>query len=191
MHNKIPKIYYFINEYNLTDLKKLSKNINLIYRNYQKKVSYKELLSIKKFCKLTKRKLFISNYIKLALSLKLDGIYIPSFNKKINYLSSFSFPSKFEIIGSAHNYTEAQIKKKQGCKEIFISPIFKVKKNNRNLNIYNFNKLTEDQKINYIALGGINEKNYKKIKLTKSVGFAGISWIKKNGLRKLRPFYIF
>ena len=91
MHNKIPKIYYFINEYNLTDLKKLSKNINLIYRNYQKKVSYKELLSIKKFCKLTKRKLFISNYIKLALSLKLDGIYIPSFNKKINYLSSFSF----------------------------------------------------------------------------------------------------
>jgi thiamine-phosphate pyrophosphorylase len=188
MQNKIPKIYYFIDEYNLTDLKKLSKNINLIYRNYQKKTSYKELLSIKKFCKFTKRKLFISNDIKLAISLKLDGIYIPSFNKKVNYLSSFSFLSKFEIIGSAHNYTEIQIKKKQGCKEVFISPIFKVIKNKKNLNIYNFNKLTIDEKINYIALGGINKKNYKKIKLTKSIGFAGISWIKKNGLRKLRPF---
>ena len=188
MQNEIPKIYYFINEFNLADLKNLGKNINLIYRNYQKTIFYKELLSIKKFCKLSKRKLFISNNIKIALDLKLDGIYIPSFNKKINYLSSFSFPSKFEIIGSAHNYTEAQIKKKQGCKEIFISPIFKVIKNKRNLNIYNFNKLTRDKNLNYIALGGISEKNYKKIRLTKSVGFAGISWIKKNGLRKLRPF---
>ena len=112
MQNKIPKIYYFINEYNLADLKKLGKNISLIYRNYQKKISYKDLLSIKKFCKLTKRKLFISNNIKIALSLRLDGIYIPSFNKKINYLSSYSFPTKFQIIGSAHNYTEIQIKKK-------------------------------------------------------------------------------
>ena len=188
MQDKIPKIYYFINEYNLADLKKLGKNINLIFRNYQKKISNKDLLSIKKFCKLTKRKLFISNDIKLALSLKLDGIYIPSFNKKINYLSSFSFPSKFQIIGSAHNYTEIQIKKRQGCKEVFISPIFKVLKNKKFLNIYNFNKLTIDEKINYIALGGINEKNYKQIKLTRSSGFAGISWIKKNGLRKLRPF---
>ena len=188
MQNKIPKIYYFINEYNLADLKKLGKNISLIYRNYQKKISYKDLLSIKKFCKLTKRKLFISNNIKIALSLRLDGIYIPSFNKKINYLSSYSFPTKFQIIGSAHNYTEIQIKKKQGCKQVFISPIFKVLKNKKVLNIYNFNKLTIDEKINYIALGGINEKNYKKIKLTNSSGFAGISWIKKNGLSKLRPF---
>ncbi|MDA9664102.1 thiamine phosphate synthase [bacterium] len=188
MQNKIPKIYYFINEYNLADLKKLGKNISLIYRNYQKKISYKDLLSIKKFCKLTKRKLFISNNIKLALSLRLDGIYIPSFNKKINYISSYSFPTKFQIIGSAHNYTEIQIKKKQGCKQVFISPIFKVLKNKKVLNIYNFNKLTIDKKINYIALGGISEKNYKKIKLTNSSGFAGISWIKKNGLSKLRPF---
>ena len=112
MQNKIPKVYYFIDEYNLTDLKKLGKNINLIYRNYQKKLSYKEVLSLKKFCRMTKRKLFISNNIKYALSLKLDGIYIPSFNNKVNYLSSFSFQSKFEIIGSAHNYTEIQIKKK-------------------------------------------------------------------------------
>ena len=54
MQNEIPKIYYFINEFNLADLKNLGKNINLIYRNYQKTISYKELLSIKKFCKLSK-----------------------------------------------------------------------------------------------------------------------------------------
>ena len=34
---------------------------------------------------------------------------------------------KFQIIGSAHNQNEINIKKKQRVKEIFISPIFKYK----------------------------------------------------------------
>ena len=48
--------------------------------------------------------------------------------------------------------------------------------------------MTMSKNIDFIALGGVNENNYKKLKLTKAVGFAGISWIKKNGLSKLRPF---
>jgi thiamine-phosphate pyrophosphorylase len=31
----------------------------------------------------------------------------------------------------------------------------------------------------FIALGGINQKNLKKLKLLNCEGFAGISWIKK------------
>ena len=34
-----------------------------------------------------------------------------------------------------------------------------------------------------VALGGINSDNLKNIKLTKSIGIASISWIKKNGLK--------
>ena len=188
MQKKFPKIYYFINEINLTDLSKLSKNIHLIYRNYKEKIQSNKLIILKKFCDISNRKLFISNNVKLALKLKLHGIYIPSFNKKINYVSSFSYPKHFKIIGSAHNIQEVQIKKKQGCKEIFLSPIFKVKKSSSYLNIYNFNKLTTDKSIKYVALGGVNEFNYKRIKLTNSKSFASISWIKKNGLSKLRPF---
>jgi thiamine-phosphate pyrophosphorylase len=48
--------------------------------------------------------------------------------------------------------------------------------------------MTLNKRSNFIALGGINEKNYKKIKLLRTSGFASISWAKKNGLRKLRPF---
>ena len=188
MQKKVPKIYYFIDEINLTDLSKLSKNINIIYRNYEKRISGNDLLNLKKFCQFSNRKLYISNNKRLAINLKLNGVYIPSFNKKINYISSFLLPKNFKIIGSAHNFKEIEIKKKQGCKEIFLSPLFKVKKKRKHLGIYNFNKLTVDKNIEYIALGGINENNYKKIRLTKSSGFAGISWIKKNGLSKLRPF---
>ena len=45
-----------------------------------------------------------------------------------------------------------------------------------------------NKKIDFIALGGINDLNVKKINLLNCYGFAGIRWIKKNGLRKLRPF---
>jgi len=108
--------------------------------------------------------------------------------KAVSKLVSDLLPKNFEILGSAHDFKEIQIKKKQGCKEIFLSPLFYNNKKKKILNIHNFNKLIIDRKLNYIALGGINEKNYKKIGLTKSSGFAAINWIKKNGLSKLRPF---
>ena len=50
--------------------------------------------------------------------------------------------------------------------------------------------MTLGKKAYFIALGGINEKNYKKIKLLRTNGFASISWAKKNGLSKLRPLLI-
>ena len=187
MQNFLPKIYCFINEFNLAELSKLSNNINLIYRNYDKKDEIKTILKLRDFCRKTENKLFISNHVKLALNLKLNGIYIPSFNKKINYSYIYNKPKKFRIIGSAHNLKEILIKEKQGCEEIFISSIFQNQKSKNFLGITKFNLLTSKTKRKIIALGGINEKNYKKLKSTQSDGFASISWAKKNGLRKLRP----
>ena len=79
------------------------------------------------------------------------------------------------------------IKEKQGCEEIFISSIFQNKKSKNFLGISKFNLLANKTKRKIIALGGVNEKNYKKLKSTLSYGFASISWAKKNGLSKLRP----
>ena len=188
MQKKNPYIYYFIDEYNINELAKLGKNIHLVFRNYKKKPDINIIKSIQHYCKNSKRKFYLSNNIKLAIKLKLDGVYIPSFNKKINFVTSYSYPKNFEIIGSAHNINEIRIKKLQKCSKIFISPIFKTKKYKKSLSILRFNLMTKLQKFQFIALGGINKQNLKKIKLTSAVGFAGISWIKKNGLRKLRPF---
>ena len=187
MQKKIPYIFYFIDEYNIDDLTNLEKNINIIFRNYKKKPEIDIIKSIKKVCKNSKRKFYIANNIKLALKLGLNGVYIPSFNKKINYATRYSLPKKFEIIGSAHNLKEIKIKKLQKCTKIFISPIFKTLKSKKFLSISKFNLLTSSKRMNFIALGGINEKNYKTLKLVNITGFAGISWIKKNGLSKLRP----
>ena len=188
MQNFIPKIYCFTNNYNLSDLSKLSNNINIIYRNYEKLNDHETILKLKSFCNRTKRKFYISNNIKLALNLKVDGIYVPSFNKKVNYCYLYKAPKKFEIIGSAHNFKEIITKEKQGCNEIFVSPVFKVQKTKRYLGIIKFNLLTNLTKKKIIALGGINPKNYRELKSTKINGFACISWAKKNGLTNVRPF---
>ena len=182
------KIYYFVNEFKLSDLSHLGKNINIIYRNYKNIDHLKNILKLKSYCKDRKHKFYLSNNIRLCIKLGLNGVYIPSFNNKINYVQNYGLPKNFDIIGSAHNITEINLKLKQKCSEIFLSPVFKVNKSKKFLGVNRFNFMTLNKKAYFIALGGINEKNYKKIKLLKSNGFASISWAKKNGLSKLRPF---
>ena len=58
-----------------------------------------------------------------------------------------------------------------------------ISKKKNYLGIIRFNLLNITNKQSIIALGGLDEKNYKKLKSTRAKGFAGISWIKKTGLR--------
>jgi thiamine-phosphate pyrophosphorylase len=178
MQKKFSQLYYFIDEYNHSELSKLSKNINIIYRNYKKNIDISTLISIKNYCKKNKINFFISNNVNLALKYQLDGVYIPAFNKQINYIKFF-LPLNFKIIGSAHNNREILIKEKQGCNIIFLSPIFKVKKKNSFLNIIKFNFLTLNRKIKFVALGGINNNNLNKLNLLNICVYAGISYFQK------------
>ena len=187
MHMNMINKYYFINKFDTNIINKQDKQTVIIYRNYESKIIDKLLiLKIKKYCKFRKIKFYLCNDIKLALKLDLDGAYIPSFNKSTQHLA-FSLKKNFKIIGSAHNFKEIKIKEKQGCKEIFISPIFHNPKNKYFLEIVRFNNLNLSTNISTIALGGINEKNLKKLRSTKVIGFASISWIKKTGLKLIRP----
>tara|TARA_B100001093_G_scaffold486751_1_gene522365 strand:+ start:450 stop:1001 length:552 start_codon:yes stop_codon:yes gene_type:complete len=172
-------IYYFINKFDSDELLKLDNKINIIYRNYKEKNDKIEIENIVQFCKKNKRKIFISNHLKIALNHDFNGLYIPAFNKNLNF-KNISFKKKFKIIGSAHNLKEIRIKEKQGCEEIFISPLFKIIKKKGFLNISRFNYLCSLTKKNIVALGGINEKNFNQLHSVNSSGFASISWIKKN-----------
>ena len=178
MQKKISQLYYFIDEYNYAELSKLSKNINIIYRNYKKNIDISTLISIRNYCKKNKIKLFISNNIKLAINYRLDGVYIPAFNKQINFIK-YLLPKNFKIIGSAHNNIEILIKQKQGCNMIFISPIFRIKKKSYFLDVIKFNLLTLNKKVEFIALGGISDSNKNKLNLLNISGFAGISYFQK------------
>ena len=167
-------MYYFISEINYSRLKNLDKNISLIWRNKNKETPIKNLIELRNFCNKNNRKLYINNNIKLANKIKADGLYISSYNKDL-MLKSYLLKKKFKILGSAHNLKEIKIKELQNVDEIFLSPLFK-EKTNKQLDIYKYFNLRKTTKMKDISLGGINEKNIKKLRLIRPFGFAGISY---------------
>ena len=174
MHNLIPLKYYFISKFDTNIINNQDKQTTIIYRNYNSKILDQDLiLKIKNYCKLRKIKFYLSNNIKLAIKLDLDGAYIPSFNKSTKHLA-FSLKKKFNIIGSAHSIKQIRTKETQNVNSIFISSIFK--KNKNYLGINKFKLISKLTKKKVVALGGISKENIKKLSLLKSNGFAGISF---------------
>ena len=167
--------YYFINKFDTNILDKQDKQTTIIYRNYNSKTIDQDLiLKIKKYCKRRKIKFYLSNHIKLAIKLNLDGAYIPSFNKCKKHLS-FTLKKQFSIIGSAHNIKEIKIKEIQNVNKIFLSSVFK--KNKNYLGINKFKLISNFTKKKVVALGGISKKNINKLKLLNNSEFGGISYI--------------
>ena len=166
--------YYFIDKFETNNINNQSQQTTIIYRNYSSKIENENLiLKIKAHCKKKGIKFYLSNNIKLAMKLNLDGAYIPSFNKSTKHLA-YTYRKKFEIIGSAHNLKEIRIKEKQKVIGIFLSSLFKRNKNF--LGINKFKILANLTKKDVVALGGISQNNIKKLRLLKCQDFAGISF---------------
>ncbi len=177
MYKKFNEIYHFIDKFKETDLINLNARVSLIYRNYNDKIDINLIKKIKFFCKKTKRRFYLANEIRLAYRLKLDGCYIPSFNKDLKH-NYFIKNEKFKLLGSAHNQREIKIKQIQKVKYIFLSPLFKVTKKNNYLEINKFLRLKNLSNQKIVALGGINKSNIKKLNMLNCYGFASISFIK-------------
>ena len=176
MHSKLLTKYYFINTFDTNNLQKLDKETIIIYRNYTlTNINIHKLLKLKNFLRKKGNKFFIANNFKLALKLRLDGVYIPSFNNKFSHLAYSTF-SNFTVIGSAHNLKEIKVKELQKVQSIFISSLFK--KNKNYLGLYKFKILRKYTQKKVVALGGISKKNIKKIMLLNISGIAGISYFR-------------
>jgi thiamine-phosphate pyrophosphorylase len=173
MHNKILNRYYFINKFDQSHIDKQDNKTTIIYRNHNQTLDKKLIIKIKNYCKIRGNKFLLSNNIKLAIHLNLDGVYISSFNKDKKHLS-FSLKKNFIILGSVHNVYEMKTKELQNVNSYFLSSLFK--KNKNFLGIYRFKLLSSLSKKPIIALGGISNDNFKKLNLINCEGFAGISF---------------
>lgn len=165
------KHYVFLDEIN--DLIKVNllkfKNIYIIInidRNDKKKL--KNQFRIIKFAKKNKIPFLIKNNFQECIKYGAHGIFIESSNKSTT--KPILLRKDFKIVGSAHNQLEYTNKKNQSCEIIMLSPLFYNEKYsiNKILNIYKFNLMSLDWRVNICALGGINNKTLKKIKLTKA-----------------------
>ena len=176
MHSRLLTKYYFINTFDTNNLQKQDKETIIIYRNYTStNINIHKLLKLKNFLRKKGNKFFIANNFKLALKLRLDGVYIPSFNNEFSHLAYSTF-SNFTVIGSAHNLKEIKVKELQKVQSIFISSLFK--KNKNYLGLYKFKILRKYTQKKVVALGGISKKNIKKIMLLNISSIAGISYFK-------------
>jgi len=174
MHINMMKKYYFINKLDTNNIGKQDKQTTIIYRNYSTKTIDETLiLKIKKYCKKKNVNFYLSNNIKLAIKLGLDGAYVPAFNKSLKHLS-YSYKKNFKLVGSAHNLKEIKMKENQKVSKIFLSSLFK--KNNNFLGINKFKLLSKLTKKNVVVLGGISKENKKKLSLLGQSDFAGISY---------------
>lgn len=169
------KKFFFIDKLDITLINKQDRNTAIIYRNYKSKIKPDIILKIKNICKKKKIKFYLSNDVKLAIKLKLNGAYIPSFNSSFKHLS-YTLKPGFMLLGSAHTNEEIRIKSIQKVSLIFISSLFKNNKNYLGLNKFRF--LEKKTKKEVIALGGITKENIKKLYLINCQGFAGISYFK-------------
>jgi len=180
MHNKFLNKYYFINKFDKSHIDKQDKVTTIIFRNYEQPFNEELILKLKNYCKKTGKKFLLSNNVRLAIKLNLDGVYIPSFNSDKKHLS-YSLKKKFITLGSAHNMNEIRTKELQNVNGIFLSSIFK--KNKNFLGVYRFKLLSVLSKKPFIALGGISNRNLKKLNFTSCIGFASISFFEqKKGL---------
>ena len=166
--------YYFINKFDTNIIDKQDKQTIIIFRNYSLKSQNEELIiKIKKYCKKKSLKFYLSNNIRLAIKLNLDGAYIPSFNKNTKHLS-YSLKKNFKIVGSAHNLKEIRVKEKQRVDKVFLSSLFK--KNKNYLGINKFKLLSKLTRKEIVVLGGISKQNLKKLKILNQSNFAGITY---------------
>ncbi len=174
--------YFFIIE-NTKDIDlsnvKICQKINIIYRNGKIRESISNLLRFRRFCLFKRIKFFISNDLELLNKIKADGLYISAKNKDLNLIKLKN--TNYDIIGSAHNYKEINIKKLQGCSTILFSRLFKTSYVNKKnyMGLVRFNLASLGQKISLVPLGGIRLSNLNKLNIVKCDAFALLSEIKK------------
>jgi len=171
--------YLYIDNSKLFNLNliRFRNKFSIIYRNNDKPEDIADLKELKKSCRRKGVKLFIANNLKLLNKLQADGLYLSSFNK--NYL--LIDKNKYELIGSAHNIKEIFEKKKQGCKTIILSRLFRTNYKNKKsfFGVVKFNLITSLTKSLYVALGGIRLENITTVKMLKSDRIALLTEIKK------------
>ena len=177
MYQKKIKCYVFLEDINNIIKENLLKfeNINVIVDN-RLDINRQNNLSIIQFCKTHRIPFFLKDNYNQCIKYGSSGIFISSQNK--NIIKPVLLKKKFKILGSVHNQLEYFQKIRQGCTLFFLSPLFFNKKYSKNniIGTLKFNLIISQWKKDISALGGINYKNIKRVRMLKicSVGFKNL-----------------
>ena len=186
------KHYVFLGKINDLIKENLVKfnNINIIIDIDKKdKRGLENELSIIKFAKKNNIPFLFKNDFQKCIKFNAFGIFIEGNYKKIT--KPMLLKKNFHIVGGAHDQLEYAQKLRQKCHLLMLSPLFFNEKYSKNkiLNISKFNQKALNWKIKLCALGGINSRTLKKIKLTKCMAIGFKKFIFDTQIKK--PAYAF
>ena len=176
-----------------------NKDLNLVLKSNKfkyfqlrlKKEKIKKIINIgkkiRKICRKNKVKFIVNDDPHLALKLKADGCHLGQNDMDINRARKIL---KNKIIGiTCHN--SVKLAKKALLKKasyIAVGAFYqtKTKKVKFKASLKTLKKIKKLVNIPVVAIGGINEKNYKKLLLNKADFLAISSYIWNN--KKLKPY---
>ena len=159
----------------------ISKIINVEYfqfrpkfSNIQKKISFvgKYFSEIKQICKKNKTKLIINDDFEIAKKFVFDGIHLGQYDKDCIEAKK-KFGRKFHVgVSCGASIVSAKKAQNDGANYVAFGPAFKSKtKNKKKISLNNLIKKRMEISLPFTIIGGINHKNFVK-------------------LRELRPDYV-
>ena len=173
-------------------------NLNLVLKS--KKVSFfqlrlknesikKKILiaeKVKKICKKNRVKLIINDNPHIALKVNADGCHLGQSDMNIRRAKRV-LRNKYIGITCHNSLRLAKIASLNGANYVAIGAFYKTntKKTKHKANIKILKKIKKSINLPVVAIGGINEKNYKNLLLNKADFLAISSYIWKN--KKLKP----
>ena len=164
-------------------------NISLIQIR-EKKLSARLVFEIAraavKITQNTGTKLLVNDRADIALAANADGVHLTARSLSAGAIRR-AFPKDFIIGVSTHTIEEAGNAKNQSADFVTFSPIFSMPNKDKFQGIENLREVCEKLKpFPVIALGGIDETNYKSVLENGASGFAAIRFLNDaENIRKL------
>jgi len=164
-------------------------NISLIQIR-EKKLSARLVFEIAraavKITQTTGTKLLVNDRADIALAANADGVHLTARSLSAGAIRR-AFPKDFIIGVSTHTIEEAGNAKNQTADFVTFSPIFSMPNKDKFQGIENLREVCEKLKpFPVIALGGIDETNYKSVLENGASGFAAIRFL--NDAENIRKF---
>jgi thiamine-phosphate pyrophosphorylase len=167
--------FYIIKDHKITIKNSLKVNKIALIINIKEANSLRAIKEIVK--KNIHNQIFIANNSRLIVSKKIMGVYLSSYNNKINNFNK-NHTFNYNVIGGAHNISEIRKKFQLGCDAVFLSPVFKTTSHleSKPIGLVRFLLISKLFKNKVYPLGGVNPKNLGLFNTLKK--FAGISFFK-------------
>lgn len=125
----------------------------------------------------TETKILVNDRADIALAANADGVHLTSASLSARTIRQ-NFPREFIVGVSTHTIEEAETAKRGGADFVTFSPIFATPRKGAPKGLDALREVCEKSKpFPVIALGGINETNFKSILDAGASGFAAIRFL--------------